>query len=128
MKSSPSKTQETLNRTESLACIPRQNDAIDWLEMDNGDIVFTYACSSYLQRQLSAASPEFICTMGMVATRTLLRQSQPLSKLRGRFHTYKAADGVEIPLLPTYHPGYLLQNPEMKTATWQDLQLLQKRL
>ena len=86
------------------------------------------ACSSYLQRQISAASPEFICTMGMVATRTLLRQSQPLSKLRGRFHSYKAAEGVEIPLLPTYHPGYLLQNPEMKNATWQDLQLLQKRL
>ena len=86
------------------------------------------ACSSYLQRQISAASPQFICTMGMVATRTLLRKSQPLSKLRGRFHAYKAADGVEIPLLPTYHPGYLLQNPEMKNATWQDLQLLQKRL
>jgi len=86
------------------------------------------ACSSYLQRQISAASPEFICTMGMVATRTLLRQSQPLSKLRGRFHNYKAANGVVIPVLPTYHPGYLLQNPEMKNATWQDLQLLQKRL
>lgn len=86
------------------------------------------ACSSYLQRQISAASPQLICTMGMVATRTLLRQSQPLSKLRGRFHAYQAADGVEIPLLPTYHPGYLLQNPEMKNATWQDLQLLQKRL
>jgi len=86
------------------------------------------ACASYLQRQINAASPEFICTMGMVATRTMLRRSQPLSQLRGRFHPYKAANGVEIPLLPTYHPGYLLQNPEMKNATWQDLQLLQKRL
>jgi len=86
------------------------------------------ACSSYLQRQISAASPEFICTMGMVATRALLRQSQPLSKLRGCFHSYKAANGDVIPVLPTYHPGYLLQNPEMKNATWQDLQLLQKRL
>ena len=86
------------------------------------------ACASFLQRQISAASPELICTMGMVATRAMLRRSQPLSKLRGRFYTYKAANGVEIPLLPTYHPGYLLQNPEMKNATWQDLQLLQKRL
>ncbi|MBL4901576.1 MAG: uracil-DNA glycosylase [Desulfocapsa sp.] len=85
-------------------------------------------CASYLQRQINAASPECICTMGMVATRTMLRRSQPLSQLRGRFHPYKAANGVEIPLLPTYHPGYLLQNPEMKNATWQDLQLLQKRL
>jgi uracil-DNA glycosylase len=86
------------------------------------------ACSSYLQRQIAAVAPELICTMGMVATKTLLRLSQPLSRLRGRFYNYKGADGMEIPLLPTYHPGYLLQNPEMKNATWQDLQALQKRL
>ncbi len=86
------------------------------------------ACSSYLQRQITAASPELICTMGMVATKCLLRLSQPLSRLRGRFYKYKGADGIEIPLLPTYHPGYLLQNPEMKQATWSDLQAIEKRL
>jgi DNA polymerase len=86
------------------------------------------ACSSYLQRQIAAVSPELICTMGMVATKNLLRLSQPLSRLRGRFYPYKGPDGIEIPLLPTYHPGYLIQNPEMKNATWQDLQALQKRL
>ncbi len=86
------------------------------------------ACLSYLQRQIAAASPELICTMGMVATKTLLRLSQPLSRLRGRFYKYKRIDGIEIPLLPTYHPGYLLQNPEMKQATWSDLQALEKRL
>ncbi|MEA3467876.1 MAG: uracil-DNA glycosylase [Thermodesulfobacteriota bacterium] len=86
------------------------------------------ACLSYLQRQIAAASPELICTMGMVATKTLLRLSQPLSRLRGRFYKYQGVDGIEIPLLPTYHPGYLLQNPEMKQATWSDLQALEKRL
>lgn len=86
------------------------------------------ACASYLQRQIAAIAPELICTMGMVATKTLLRLSQPLSRLRGKFYSYKVADGLEIPLLPTYHPGYLLQNPEMKNATWQDLQAIQRRL
>ncbi len=86
------------------------------------------ACLSYLQRQIAALVPEIICTMGMVPTRTLLRFSQPLSKLRGSFYDYKAADGLTIPLLPTYHPGYLLQNPEMKAATWKDLQAIQQRL
>ncbi len=86
------------------------------------------ACSSYLQRQIKAAAPEMICTMGMVATRTLLQRSQPLSRLRGRFYTYTDLDGKEIPLLPTFHPGYLLQNPEMKKATWADLQALEKRI
>ncbi|MBU0945019.1 MAG: uracil-DNA glycosylase [Proteobacteria bacterium] len=86
------------------------------------------ACSSYLQRQIMAAAPELICTMGMVATRALLRFSQPLSRLRGRFHIYQGSNGREIPLLPTFHPSYLLQNPEMKKATWQDLQTLEKRI
>lgn len=86
------------------------------------------ACASYLQRQIVALSPELICTMGMVATKTLLRMSQPLSRLRGKFYSYQGSEGVEIPLLPTYHPGYLLQNPEMKNATWLDLQAIQKRL
>lgn len=85
------------------------------------------ACSSYLLRQIAAISPELICAMGMVATKSLLRLPQSLSQLRGRFHTYQA-DGLEIPLLPTYHPGYLLQNPEMKKATWHDLQVLEKHL
>lgn len=86
------------------------------------------ACSSYLHRQIAATAPELICTMGMVAAKTLLRLSQPLSRLRGKFYSYKSTSGVEIPLLPTYHPEYLLQNPEMKNATWQDLQEIQKRL
>lgn len=86
------------------------------------------ACSSYLVRQIAAIAPELICSMGMVATKSLLRLPQSLSQLRGRFHTYQGVDGCEIPLLPTYHPGYLLQNPEMKKATWQDLQVLEKRM
>ncbi len=86
------------------------------------------ACSSYLSRQIAAIAPELICVMGMVATKTLLRLPQSLSQLRGRFHTYQGSGNVTIPLLPTYHPGFLLQNPEMKQATWQDLQLLEKKM
>lgn len=86
------------------------------------------ACSSYLKRQIAAIAPELICTMGMVATKALLRLPQPLSRLRGRFYPYLSTGGVEIPLLPTYHPGYLLQNPEMKKATWLDLQTIEKHL
>ncbi len=89
---------------------------------------YVNACMSYLQRQISATSPELICTMGTLAARTLLRQPHSLSKLRGQFHTYLTTDGVNIPLLSTYHPEYLLKNPEMKNATWEDLQEIQKRL
>ncbi len=86
------------------------------------------ACSSYLFRQIACISPVIICTMGVIASRILLNLSRPLSQIRGRFYTYRTAENVEIPVLPTYHPTFLLQNPDMKKATWIDLQLIQKEL
>lgn len=85
-------------------------------------------CVSYLRRQIVALAPEAILAMGMVAARVILEKSQPLSRLRGRFHDFEAVPGVHIPVLATYHPTYLLQNPEMKAATWADLQLLARQL
>jgi DNA polymerase len=86
------------------------------------------SCVSYLRRQILALLPEVICTMGTVAARAVLQRSQPLSRLRGQFHEYEVGKEQTIPVIPTYHPTYLLQNPEMKQATWADLQLLAKRM
>ncbi|HKJ66088.1 MAG TPA: uracil-DNA glycosylase [Desulfopila sp.] len=86
------------------------------------------SCYSYLQRQISVCSPMVICTMGIVATRKLLGASQPLSQLRGRFHSYSLGQKRVIPVMPTYHPTFLLNNPEMKKATWTDLQLIAQEL
>lgn len=86
------------------------------------------SCASYLRRQILALLPEVICTMGMVAARAVLQRSQPLSRLRGKFHEYEVEKEKTIPVIPTYHPTYLLQNPEMKQATWADLQLLAKKM
>jgi DNA polymerase len=66
--------------------------------------------------------------MGMVAARAVLEKSQPLSRLRGQFHEYEVEKDLTIPVIATYHPTYLLQNPEMKQATWADLQLLAKKM
>lgn len=85
-------------------------------------------CMSFLHRQIVLLAPEVICTMGMIAAKAVLDRSQSLSQLRGTFHIYNTEDGLHIPVLATYHPTYLLQNPEMKKATWADLQLLAKRL
>jgi len=86
------------------------------------------SCASFLRRQIVTLAPEIICTMGMVAARALLEKSQPLSRLRGQFHDYVVEKEQKIPVIATYHPTYLLQNPEMKQATWADLQLLARRL
>ena len=86
------------------------------------------SCVSFLRRQITVVMPEIICTMGMVAARATLEKSLPLSRLRGRLHEYEVSRDVKIPVVTTYHPTYLLQNPEMKTATWADLQMLAKEL
>ena len=86
------------------------------------------SCVSFLRRQIVALLPEVICTMGTVAARAVLERSQPLSRLRGQFHAYEVVKDRTIPVIATYHPTYLLQNPEMKQATWADLQLLAKKM
>jgi DNA polymerase len=47
----------------------------------------------------------------------LLRRSEPLGRLRGRFHQFGNCQ-----LMPTYHPAYLLRNPSGKRAVWEDVQ------
>jgi uracil-DNA glycosylase family 4 len=86
------------------------------------------SCVSFLRRQVVALRPEIICTMGMVAARALLERPQSLSQLRGQILQYELDRDTKIPVISTYHPTYLLQNPEMKQATWSDLQLLAKTL
>lgn len=90
--------------------------------------VHVQSCVSFLRRQIVVLAPEIICTMGTVAARAVLEMAQPLSRLRGRFHGYEVKDEKTIPVITTYHPTYLLQNSEMKQATWADLKLLAKKM
>lgn len=85
-------------------------------------------CLSHLKRQIKALKPEVICAMGVVAAKVLLNKTQPLSALRGCFHDCLVHENWKVPLLATYHPEYLLKNPEMKKAAWGDLQMLAKKM
>ena len=78
-------------------------------------------CFPFLERQIAAIQPDFICALGTFAAQTLLRTTTPISKLRGRFHEYR---GIRV--LPTYHPAYLLRNPEKKREVWEDMKMLMK--
>jgi DNA polymerase len=81
------------------------------------------ACSPFLKRQLKSIAPDFICALGSFAAQTLLQTTTPISRLRGRFY-----DCMGVKLLPTYHPAYLLRNPEQKRAVWEDMKLLMKAM
>lgn len=80
-------------------------------------------CEPFLLRQLQAINPQAIICLGTFAAHTLLRTREPISKLRGRFHDYHG-----IPLMPTFHPAFLLRNPNMKREVWDDVQKVMKLL
>jgi uracil-DNA glycosylase family 4 len=78
-------------------------------------------CSPFLRRQIASVRPLFICTLGACAAQTLLETQESISRLRGRFFDY---GGIRV--LPTFHPAYLLRNPEKKREVWEDMKVLMK--
>jgi uracil-DNA glycosylase family 4 len=80
-------------------------------------------CFPFLKRQIASVKPDIICALGTFAAQTLLDTRAPISKLRGCFHDYW---GTKV--LPTYHPAYLLRNPEKKRDVWEDMKMLMKAL
>jgi DNA polymerase len=80
-------------------------------------------CRGYFERQLEIIRPEFICCLGAVAAQSLLRTTQSLGRLRGRFHDYR-----DSRVLVTYHPAYLLRSPNMKRAAWEDMKMLMREM
>lgn len=90
------------------------------------------ACSPYLFQQLATINPQVIVALGAPASRTLLNTDESIGRLRGRFHDFRptgaASDAIPIPLMPTYHPAYLLRSPNQKPKTWSDLQMVMAHL
>lgn len=80
-------------------------------------------CSPFLEKQMDIIGPEVIIALGKIAAQTLVGSKIPISKLRGRFYSYK-----DIPVMPTFHPAYLMRNPKDKWLTWEDAQKVLKRL
>jgi uracil-DNA glycosylase len=80
-------------------------------------------CSPFLLRQIDTIQPKVLVALGAVAARTLLGMNDSMGSLRG--HWYQVRGSA---LAVTYHPAYLLRNPPAKKDTWQDLQMVMKRL
>ena len=80
-------------------------------------------CHPFLLRQLKAIGPGAIVALGTFAAHTLLKSKEPISKLRGKFHDYHGN-----PLMPTFHPAFLLRNANMKREVWEDMQQVMKLL
>ena len=81
------------------------------------------ACEPFLVKQLELIRPKVIVALGTFAAQTLLKTRMPISRLRGVWHAYH---GIKV--MPTFHPAYLLRNPQDKKTVWKDIQEVMREL
>lgn len=98
-----------------LKCRPPQN------RNPEGDEIA--ACQPFLFRQIAAIRPRVICALGTFGAQTLLRTKEPISRLRGQFIDFHGAK-----FIATFHPAYLLRNPNEKRKVWEDVQKIRDYL
>jgi DNA polymerase len=94
--------------TNIVKCRPPQNRTPEADEI--------LACQPFLLRQIEVIRPKMICCLGAVAAQSLLQTAQKITALRGRVFDFH---GIRV--IPTYHPAFLLRNPERKKEVWEDM-------
>ncbi len=82
------------------------------------------ACTPYLREQLELLGPKAMVALGATGVQGLLGTTIGITRMRGRWKLYKG----RIPLMPTFHPAYLLRSPDKKRAVWDDLKQVMQRL
>ncbi|MCM3875088.1 MAG: uracil-DNA glycosylase [Thermoanaerobaculia bacterium] len=74
------------------------------------------SCRGYLERQIDLVKPEVIVALGKFAAQFLLETEEGIMRLRGKWGSYRG-----IPVMPTFHPSFLLRQPAQKKEAWEDL-------
>lgn len=95
----------------TIKCRPPGNRNPEPSELQN--------CREFFVSQLEVLRPEYIVCLGLVGSQALLSSTLSIGLLRGKFHKYH-----ESKVVVTYHPAYLLRNPDAKKAAWDDLQMM----
>jgi DNA polymerase len=80
-------------------------------------------CLPYLLSQIELIQPKVIVALGATAVRALLDVQLGITKMRGHWYTFK-----DIPIMPTFHPAYLLRNPPAKKEVWEDMKAVLEKL
>ena len=83
----------------------------------------TGMCLPFLKAQISLIKPEIICILGRIPAQGLINKDFKITRDRGQWHYL-----IGTPLMPTYHPGYLLRYPQAKKQVWEDMQKIMKEL
>lgn len=81
-------------------------------------------CRGFIERQIEIINPAVIMSLGRISVQTLTGNTKlKITAIRGNFFDYKG-----IPLMPTFHPAYLIRNPKDKWLTWGDAQKVIEKL
>jgi DNA polymerase len=81
------------------------------------------SCQPFLEAQIRAIRPRVLVGLGKFGAQWLLKTAAPITRLRGRLGEYEG-----IPVMPTYHPAYLLRNPAGKKDVWEDMKVVLRLL
>ena len=91
-----------------IKCRPPQNR--------NPELDEIQSCHPFLMKQISVIQPKIICALGTFSAQTLLKTDTKITALRGKLFDL---EGIKV--IPTYHPAFLLRNPERKREVWEDM-------
>jgi DNA polymerase len=126
--------REEVYITNIIKCRPPQNRNPEPDEIQS--------CYPFLLQQIQAIQPQIICALGTFAAQTLLKTDTKITSLRGRSYEFAPLESpaihgearapsflpgfAGIKVFPTYHPAYLLRNPERKRDVWEDMKQMAK--
>jgi DNA polymerase len=101
-------SREEVYITNIIKCRPPQNRNPESDEIQS--------CHPFLMKQISVIQPKIICALGTFSAQTLLKTDTKITALRGKVYDL---EGIKV--IPTYHPAFLLRNPEKKREVWEDM-------
>jgi uracil-DNA glycosylase family 4 len=85
-------------------------------------------CQPFIDRHIALVNPALIVLLGDTAAKTLTNRTEGITRLRGKWFTWPKPDGGTIPVLPTFHPAFLLRSPSQKREAWMDLLTAKRKL
>jgi uracil-DNA glycosylase family 4 len=86
-------------------------------------------CLPFIERHIALINPALIVLLGDTAAKTLTNRTEGITRLRGKWFTWPRPGGTEtIPVLPTFHPAFLLRSPGQKREAWMDLLTAKRKL
>lgn len=90
------------------------------------------ACLPFARRLIELTRPLVILAVGNIAVQTLLGRAEGITRLRGKWFDYdaggQASAPLSVPLMPSFHPAYLLRQPGLKRESWRDLMAVREKL